>query len=180
MLELLHQSASDRYHDVPARNTMHKHIKYSISLSCLQSTRLIPGIVLLCWYRDKVNATNSFCDKCAICIWKQGRRRSQKLRRQGAYRPRTDVGHCNGGAAPRTAKDRARGRCGRGLPSLNGSPGVSPGKILKLQIEILHSDAFSALSPVIYAHRWKPCNLWGLQETQRITEKNWGLWRTGA
>ena len=77
----------------------------------------------------------------------RGGGRSQKLRRHGGYRPLdwcNRVGHSNGGAGPR----RAEGGCVRGSPlPQRGSEGVTPGKILKLQMQNTAFWCISALSP---------------------------------
>ena len=77
----------------------------------------------------------------------RGGGRSQKLRRHGGYRPLdwcNRVGHSNGRAGPR----RAEGGCVRGSPlPQRGSEGVTPGKILKLQMQNTAFWCISALSP---------------------------------
>jgi len=65
-----------------------------------------------------------------LYIYTRGGGRSQKLRRHEGYRLRTNVGHSNGGAA----EGRAGERCGKSLLPQRESGGVTPGKILKLQM----------------------------------------------
>jgi len=99
---------------------------------------------ILSWVILPYRNVNVFCLTWIVPLpYPRGVGRSQKLRMHGGYKPRTDAGHSKKGAAPSTAEGHAGGRSERVTPPATAVRGCH----CDCKCEILHCDAFSALSP---------------------------------